>query len=50
LTGQRRTRKNVVDGNQTFEVRSDNKDLGLRKGQTIKVDEYEIKYKYNKEK
>jgi RHS repeat-associated protein len=49
-TGQRRTRKNVVDGNQTFEVRSDNKDLGLRKGQTIKVDEYEIKYKYNKEK
>ena len=47
-TGQRRVKKNVKEGNQQFEVRSDNKDLGLKKGQIIQVDEYEIKYKYRK--
>ncbi len=47
-TGQKRTRKNVKEGNQLFEVRSENKDLSLKKGQIIKVDEYEIKYKYPK--
>ena len=28
------------------EVRSNNEELGIEKGQTIQVDEYEIKYKY----
>ena len=45
-TGQRRIEKNVKDGNKKFEVRSDNNELGLKKGQTIQVDEYEVKYKY----
>ena len=36
----------LESGNQDFEVRSNNQDIGLEKGQTIQVDEYEVKYKY----
>lgn len=45
-TGQDVIRKHVQNGNQKFEVRSDNKVLGLNRGQTIQVDEYVVKYKY----
>lgn len=45
-TGQRRIEKNVKYGNKKFEVRTKNDELGLKKGQTIQVDEYEVKYKY----
>jgi len=44
--GQRTAREYVESGNQDFEVRSNNQDIGLEKGQTIQVDEYEVKYKY----
>ena len=44
--GQRTAREHVESGNQDFEVRSNNQDIGLEKGQTIQVDEYEVKYKY----
>ena len=38
----------VESGNQKFEVRSNNDELGINKGQTIHVDEYEIKYKHKR--
>ena len=44
--GQRTAKEHVEYGNQEFEVRSNNEELGIEKGQTIQVDEYEIKYKY----
>ena len=47
-TGQNRVLEHVENGNQLFEVRSGKNELGLKKGQTIRVDEYEIKYKYKK--
>ena len=45
-TGQNRVLEHVEKGNQLFEVRSEKQTFGLKKGQTIRVDEYEIKYKY----
>ncbi len=44
--GQRAAQEHVINGNKLFEVRSDNDLLDLYKKQTIRVDEYEIKYKY----
>ena len=46
--GQESARKHVEEGSQDFEVRSNNSDLKLNKGDIIQVDEYEIKYKYQK--
>ncbi len=44
--GQEAIQNHVMNGNQKFEVRSSNDQLGLNKGQTIQVDEYVVKYKY----
>ena len=41
-------KEHVESGNQKFEVRSNNDELGINKGQTIHVDEYEIKYKHKR--
>jgi len=45
--GQNAVKEHVESGNQKFEVRSNNDDLGINKEQIIYVDEYEIKYKHN---
>ena len=45
--GQNAVKEHVESGNQKFEVRSNNDDLGINKEQIIHVDEYEIKYKHN---
>lgn len=47
--GQKAVEKNVKEGNRLFEVRSNNNALGLKKGQIIRVDKYELKFKYKKE-
>ena len=45
--GKIAVKEHVESGNQKFEVRSNNDDLGINKEQIIYVDEYEIKYKHN---
>ena len=44
--GQQTIEKHAKYGNKLFEVRSKNQELGLNKGQLIKIDEYKIRYKY----
>lgn len=46
-SGQKATQNHVNSGNQEFEVRSANREIGLEKGQKIRVDEYEVRYRYN---
>ena len=46
-TGQKAVRENVNSGNHNFEVRSNIKG-GPKKGDIISVDDYDIIYKYKK--